>query len=166
MKNAVDPIASDNPYSTLGVGQISSIDAMNHRDGSYGLDSRPKVFDNATKTWTLLDSGSCVSCYPKGENDVKNPSMNLKSVNGGLIETYGTKTMTLRIGRKTYTVEGIIADVLVHAPRSTRYALNMYNSLGASLLLRHMFKLFKYHSVWAAQALLPKQPISVILGSS
>ena len=38
---------------------ISAIEAVNN---TYeGLDIRPKVFDNLTREWVLLDSGSCVS---------------------------------------------------------------------------------------------------------
>ena len=69
------------------------------------------MFDNLTKQWVLLDSGSCISCYPAGPEDTLDPSFKLRSVNGGKIDTYGTKTMTLRMGRKTYSIEGIIAVV-------------------------------------------------------
>ena len=84
------------------VGQIvAAIDAVNFKGKIDGLDIRPKIFDNVTKSWVLLDSGSCVSCQPPGPKDVLDPTFKLKSVNGGLINTYGTKEMILRIGRKT-----------------------------------------------------------------
>ena len=72
---------------------------------------RPKVFDSESKQWVLLDSGSCVSCYPAGPNDVQDPSFKLRSVNGGQIDTFGTKKMTLRIGRKTYCIDAVVAAV-------------------------------------------------------
>ena len=39
---------------------ISAIEAMSHNPGAFGVDIRPKVYDNVTKSWVLLDSGSCV----------------------------------------------------------------------------------------------------------
>ena len=111
VQQAVTPIAEDNPYKLLQEGEIASIDAVGHKEGSYGLDSRPKILDKSTNKWTLLDSGSCVSCFPKGPEDAINPDVNLRSVNGGLIKTYGTRKMSLQIGRKCYNIEGIIADV-------------------------------------------------------
>ena len=89
---------------------ISSIEAVNPNLTEY-FDIRPKVFDNETKKWILLDSGSCVSCYPAGPSDVLNPQIKLKSVNGGNIDTYGTKVMTLKIGRKSYHINAVIAAV-------------------------------------------------------
>ena len=91
--------------------RISAIDAINHRSGEFGVDTRPKIYDNVTKQWVLLDSGSCVSCQPAGPNDIIDPSFKLRSVNGGQIDTFGTKTMTLRMGRKTYEIEAIVAAV-------------------------------------------------------
>ena len=88
---------------------ISAIEALN---GTFhDLDVRPRIFDKITKTWILLDSGSCVSCHPPGPNDVLDPSFKLKSVNGGSIDTYGTKEMSLQIGRKTYSINAVIAAV-------------------------------------------------------
>ena len=82
---------------------ISAIEAVKFNGSVQGFDIRPKVFDNVTKQFVLLDSGSCVSCTPPEPNAVVDPRFKLRSVNGGQIDTYGTKTMTLRIGRKTYT---------------------------------------------------------------
>ena len=96
-------------FSHKAGDQISAIEAINKT--FQGLDIRPKVFDDNTKQWVLLDSGSCVSCIPAGPNDVLDPSFKLKSVNGGIIETYGSKTMSFRIGKKSYSIEAIIAAV-------------------------------------------------------
>ena len=105
-------IAEDNPYLKMEPYQeISAIDAVNFRPNSYGLDVRPKVFDNATKSWTLIDSGSCLSVIPKKDSDIKDPYFKLKAVNGGQIDTFGTEKVVLRIGRKTYEIEAIKADI-------------------------------------------------------
>ena len=92
--NIIDP-----QYKNLQVGDvISSIEAVTD---SVPLDTRPKVFDNLSKQWVLLDTGSCVSCIPPTKEDLLNPHLKLRSVNGGVIDTFGKKTMHLRMGRKT-----------------------------------------------------------------
>ena len=58
----VEKIAEDNPYVIKSPGEISAAESLTHKQGSYGLDTRPKIYDKASKKWTLLDSGSCVSC--------------------------------------------------------------------------------------------------------
>ena len=88
---------------------ISSIEAVS---GVFPKsDIRPKVFDNITKQWVLLDSGSCVSCVPASPSDSIDPSFKLRSVNGGQIDTYGTKRMSLRLGRKEYHINAVIAAI-------------------------------------------------------
>ena len=52
---AIAQIAEDNPYLKVEAGEIASLSAVDHKPGAYGLDIRPKVFDNKTKTWILLD---------------------------------------------------------------------------------------------------------------
>ena len=109
---AVSPIAADNPFENWVAGQeISAVEAINFRPGSFGLDVRPKVYDNISKTWTLWDTGSCVSCTPKKPEDKIDPNFRLKSVNGGHIATYGTEMITVRIGRKTYEIQAVKADI-------------------------------------------------------
>ena len=90
---------------------VSAIDAVNHVQGSFNVDTRPKIFDNKSKTWVLLDTGSCVSCLPATPEDKVNESVKLRSVNGGTIDTFGTRQMTLRIGRKEYHIEAMVAAV-------------------------------------------------------
>ena len=102
--NIIDP-----QYKDLQVGDVvSSIEAVTD---SVPLDTRPKVFDNLSKQWVLLDTGSCVSCIPPTKEDLLNPHLKLRSVNGGVIDTFGKKTMHLRMGRKTYSIEAVIAAV-------------------------------------------------------
>ena len=88
---------------------ISAIEAVN--DPMLNVDFRPRVFDNNTKKWTLLDSGSCVSCTPKDPEDKVDPSLRLRAVNGQYIPTFGKKLIDIRIGRKTYQIEAIKTDI-------------------------------------------------------
>ena len=85
--------------------EISAIEAMN--DPRFLSDIRPNVFDNSTKLWTLLDTGSCVSCTPRKPSDTIDPNFKLKAVNGQSIPTYGSEVITVRIGRKQYSIEAI-----------------------------------------------------------
>ena len=110
-RNAIDNIAEDNPYLNVVEGEIDAIEAVRFKPGSYGLDIRPKVFDNKEKAWTLLDSGSCVSCVPKKPDDLIDPSFKLRAVNGNSIPTFGTEILSIRIGRKTYEIEAVKVDI-------------------------------------------------------
>ena len=54
-----------------------------------------------------------VTCYPKSEcPEAKlDPHTTLQAVNKATIKTYGTKLIEIKIGRKRYMHEAIIADV-------------------------------------------------------
>ena len=69
----------------LKVGdEVSAIEATYRRETG-NFDFRPKVFDVITKSWTLLDTGSCVSCSPVQPGDVEDPNYKLRAVNGETI---------------------------------------------------------------------------------
>ena len=102
----IDPSTSDRPKYQVG-DTVESIEAVLDQND----DVRPKIFDNKTKSWVLLDSGSCVSCVPKEPDDVIDPYFKLRSVNGGSIATFGTRQIEVRIGRKEYSIEAVIADI-------------------------------------------------------
>ena len=89
--------------------EISSLEAVN--DPDLDTDFRPRVYDNITKQWTLLDSGACISCTPKDPGDKIDPTFRLRAVNGHSIPTFGTKKIEIRIGRKQYSIEAIKTDI-------------------------------------------------------
>ena len=108
-----DSYAKDNgeaeaPKYLIG-DEVSAIEAVN--DPELRTDSRPRFFDNITKTWSLLDSGSCVSCIPKQPNDKIDSKFKLRAVNGQSIPTFGTEMVQIRIGRKTYEIEAIKTEI-------------------------------------------------------
>ena len=75
-------------------------------------DVRPRIYDYNSGAWLLLDSGAAISCFPKQPSDtVPDPDRALKAVNGARINTYGTRTIKLNFGGKTYTHDFIIASV-------------------------------------------------------
>ena len=52
-----------------------------------------------------------MTCIPKGTNDVIDNSIKLRSVNGGSIPTFGSEEIVIRLGRKTYKIRAIKADI-------------------------------------------------------
>ena len=71
VKESIDAIAEDNPYlPDLEVGQeVLAADAVAWVKGSRGLDCRPKVFDNVSKSWKLCDTGSMITVIKKSKED-------------------------------------------------------------------------------------------------
>ena len=74
------------------------------------VDIRPRVYDNATQEWVLVDTGSQVSVIKPGPNDKVNPLLRLEAVNGTEIPCYGKKAHNVRLGRKTYHIDAVISD--------------------------------------------------------
>ena len=110
----INEIASINPYlPDLPIGEeIQALEAVAWVNGPRrGVDCRPKVFDGQSRTWKLCDSGSMVTVIKKGPDDILDQSRILQAVNGSAIKCYGKKTIQIRLGRKTYEIDAIIADV-------------------------------------------------------
>ena len=78
---------------------------------TWRVDFRPRIFDGAQ--WALLDTGAMVSIYPKSEyhDAALNTSLNLEAVNKSQFPTFGTRTREIKIGRKKYTQDVILADI-------------------------------------------------------
>ena len=89
--------------------EISALEAVSK--GIFEGDIRPKLFDKSSQTWTLLDSGSVVSCIPKKDSDVMDSNVRLRSVNGSPIATYGTEEIVIKLNRKPYKMRVIKADI-------------------------------------------------------
>ena len=66
------------------------------------IDIRPRYFDKSNNTWSLVDTGAQVSCCPPQAGDVINHDILLETVDGSRMPCYGTKTIDIKIGRKTY----------------------------------------------------------------
>ena len=58
----------------------------------------------------MVDTGSQVSVLKPGPTDKVNPSLLLEAVNGSNMKCYGKKKHQVRLGRKTYEIEAVIAD--------------------------------------------------------
>ena len=110
--SAVDSIAHVNPFLPVWEqGQeVSALEAVSWVEGSR-LDCRPKVFDGNSKSYKLCDSGSMVTVIKKSSEDKLDNSRYLQAVNGSAIKCYGSKIIEVRLGRKTYSVKAVIADV-------------------------------------------------------
>ena len=92
-RNKIDP---DPPPDTLAAFQ-----ALRHNPGDQGVDYRPHIWDNKTKSWTLLDSGSMISCVPPDPGDQPVQNKFLRAVNGSKIKYFGEKHMEYKGGGKT-----------------------------------------------------------------
>ena len=89
--------------------EVSAMEAVN--DPVRHEDTRPKFFDSITQTWSLLDTGACVSCIPKGPKDKMDSCFKLRAVNGQSIPTFGSEVIQIRINRKQYEIEAIKTDI-------------------------------------------------------
>ena len=105
-----DPVVEKNLFDDIAVGEeVAAIEAVSQ--GMFAGDIRPKVFDKISQSWTLCDSGSVITCIPRKPEDSIDPSVRLRSVNGGVIPTFGSEEVSVRFGRKTYTIRAIKADI-------------------------------------------------------
>jgi transposase InsO family protein len=102
---------------------VSSIETSEEDPGvDYPMDSvyhklqgdyRPRVLDNASQNWILVDTGSVVTAWPKAwypEAKLDN-TRGLQAVNKSKIATYGRVTKEIRLGRKSFNMEVVIADI-------------------------------------------------------
>ena len=107
-KATVNHTNSQIPVEQIISNEVSVIEAMTNW---FESDVRPKIYDKITKTWTLCDSGSVVTCIPRTPEDVIDNNIRLRSVNGGVIPTFGSEEIVIRLGRKEYKIEAIKADI-------------------------------------------------------
>ena len=134
--------------------EVPALAAINYRQGAFGLDIRPKVFDKLTNSWTLLDSGSSVTCTPRLPSDSEDHNFKLKAVNGESIATYGMREVSLQIGRKKYTIDAVITEiphVIFGWDLFKKYALGFeWNSFGdllvttKKLVFHHFYATLRY----------------------
>ena len=104
---AVDPYKSDIPIGTV----IRAVDALDWRPGERNCDIRPRLWDSSAGKNRLIDSGSQISVAMKSPGDKVDESLRLIAVNGSRIVTYGVKEISLKIGRKTYSISAVICDI-------------------------------------------------------
>ena len=76
-------------------------------------DQRPHLWDPLAKYAQLVDTGAVICVWPKADypDAVCNPHMLLEAVNGSRLSTFGTRTRTVKIGRKAYKQEFVLADI-------------------------------------------------------
>ena len=113
VESAANIIAEYHPYLPEPPEIMWAVEAANWQDGCQGKDYRPRIYDGESKRWILNDSGAMISVLPKKEYpEAKfDPDVTIEAVNKSKICTYGRKQIQIRIGRKVYNHEVIIADV-------------------------------------------------------
>ena len=75
-----------------------------------GKDIRPRLKDGYGNSY-LLDSGSMCSVWPAGPGDKVDDNVILEAVDGKKFDCYGKKEIEIKIGRKNYRIEAVIAKV-------------------------------------------------------
>ena len=88
---------------------VSASKAQSWSDGLRGRDFRPKLVDGSIQY--LLDSGSMTSVVCPVEGDEVDHTISLKAVDGKRFDCYGTREISVQIGRKTYSIQAVIAKV-------------------------------------------------------
>ena len=113
IKSQIDSIASVNPYLSWPVvgEEVPAVSAVAWVQGARGLDTRPKLFDGVTNSWKMCDTGSMVTVVKNSPHDKVDETKILEAVNGSAIKVYGQKEIEVRLGRKSYKIDAIIADV-------------------------------------------------------
>ena len=76
-------------------------------------DIRPKAYDRISGAKILIDSGACLSCWPRArfKNAQCDPSRTLVAVNGTHIKTYGTRAIQIKLGNVTFVHPFVLSDL-------------------------------------------------------
>ena len=76
-------------------------------------DCRPRLFDPTSKQWMLMDTCAQVSVWPRGDyaDATISQQIALQAVNGTKIPTFGIRTREVKLGRKAYSKQFILADI-------------------------------------------------------
>ena len=105
--SAVDPFETDLPVGVI----IPTLDAVGWSSGRRNVDIRPRLVDKSSGEVRLLDSGAQISAAAKGPEDKLDNNIKLVAVNGSRINTYGTRQIEVKIGRKAYSVTAVVCDI-------------------------------------------------------
>ena len=120
---SVNPYQSDLPEGTI----LRAVDAVDWSVGQRNCDIRPRLLDKSTGTNRLVDSGSQITVTRKKPSDILDPSFKLVAVNGTKIPTYGIREISVKIGRKAYSMPAIVCDIqqdILGMDFLTKYRLN------------------------------------------
>ena len=90
---------------------LPAFQAMGWDTGRQGVDIRPHLWDPKEDRFMLVDSGSQCCAWPPDPGDKVDPNMTLRAVNGSKLKCYGLKDVEIKLGRKTFKMKVIKADV-------------------------------------------------------
>ena len=74
-------------------------------------DIRPRLRDDSTGQFRLIDSGSMITAAKRNPEDKIDNTIKLIAVNGSRIPTYGVREISFNIGRKRYSMQAVVCDV-------------------------------------------------------
>ena len=99
---------SEEPFQNLEV--VPSVEAADTPDGANNKDIRPRLTDGFNNQY-LCDSGSQSCVWPAQAGDQVDPTIRLQTVDGSPFDCYGKKELTIKINRKTYQIQAVVAKV-------------------------------------------------------
>ena len=100
----VNPWVPDLPVGSV----VPSIEAVNWSGTN---DIRPRLWDQSSRQFRLIDSGSMISATKKLPSDKEDKSLKLVAVNGSQIKTYGVRELKIKINRKEYKMPAVVCDI-------------------------------------------------------
>ena len=77
-------------------------------------DRRPRAFDHNTKSYVLIDTGAACTAFPKhliNNSATLDPTKRLQAVNGSAINTFGTQTIKIKLGKHVFTHPVVLAEI-------------------------------------------------------
>ena len=77
---------------------------------SGSVDIRPRVFDNISKEYILVDTGSMCSVTRPASSDALRHDLLLESVDGSNLPCYGTRDLSVRLNRKEYHIKSVVSN--------------------------------------------------------
>ena len=108
--SAFQELRSDLPDLPVCV-ELPAVDAVGWTNGFRSVDIHPRLLDKSSNETRLIDRGAQLSAAKRGPDDLIDNSVRLIAVNGSKIQTYGTKEIKLKIGRKQYSIQAVICDI-------------------------------------------------------
>ena len=108
------PVSQESWESKVSTASVAAATVeVDVDDPSLTPDLRPKLYDYNSQKWFLLDTGAAVSCYPRSAfpQAKQDPNRLLQAVNGAKVPTYGTQTVKINLGGRTYNHDFVLADL-------------------------------------------------------
>ena len=111
--NEFEHLFDPNRQGNIGVTYAESDIIAEINNALTKKDIRPKAYDKISGAKILIDSGACISVWPRArfKNAPCDPSRNLVAVNGTQIKTYGSKVIKIQLANVTFNHKFVLSDI-------------------------------------------------------